>query len=237
MAKKTDFRKQSFEGQRKKLFNWRTRTISNSMRVSETPFLPNGKSYFYTDHQALETLIKRNRCNKQYSSRIERWLDQLAYFDISIQHIARNNLKFTDFTSWNPVESAETKNIYDGQHVNIVTEQPELNLKFGRIFTTLSQHVSNNKVTHESNLNNQSEASRKIENNRDVDKLNELAETSRYRYLIKLKRRKISQLPYQQKSPLPSLEKEMVRDYFHWGATAEVMGIIRRREKSLETKC
>ena len=27
------------------------------------------KVYLYTDHQALEPLIKRNRCNKQYSAR------------------------------------------------------------------------------------------------------------------------------------------------------------------------
>ena len=30
------------------------------------------KVYLYTDHQALEPLIKRNRCNKQYSARLTR---------------------------------------------------------------------------------------------------------------------------------------------------------------------
>ena len=39
--------------------------------------------YFYTDHQALAPLIKRNRCNKQYSARLTLWL---AHFDIAIQH-------------------------------------------------------------------------------------------------------------------------------------------------------
>ena len=34
---------------------------------------------------------------------------------------------------------------------------------------------------------------------------------------------------------LPSFKKEMDRDYFHWGATAEIMEIIRRRRKSTET--
>ena len=28
--------------------------------------------YLYTDHQALEPLLKRNRCNKQYSARLTR---------------------------------------------------------------------------------------------------------------------------------------------------------------------
>ena len=46
-------------------------------------FLLYGKKVFYnTDHQALEPLIKRNRCNKQYSARLTRWLDRLAHFDI-----------------------------------------------------------------------------------------------------------------------------------------------------------
>ena len=30
------------------------------------------KVFLYTDHQALEPLIKRNRCNKQYSARLTR---------------------------------------------------------------------------------------------------------------------------------------------------------------------
>ena len=34
---------------------------------------------------------------------------------------------------------------------------------------------------------------------------------------------------------LPLFWTEMDRDYFHWGATAEVMEIIRRRRKSPET--
>ena len=51
------------------------------------------KVYLYTDHQALEPIIKRNRCNKQYSARLTRWLDRLANFDIAIQLIAGSNLK------------------------------------------------------------------------------------------------------------------------------------------------
>ena len=41
------------------------------------------KVYLYADHQALAPLIKRNRCNKQYSARLIRWLDRLAHFDIA----------------------------------------------------------------------------------------------------------------------------------------------------------
>ena len=49
----------------------------------------------YTDHQALEPIIKRNRWNKQYSARLTQWLDPLPPFDISLQHIAVSFLKFT----------------------------------------------------------------------------------------------------------------------------------------------
>ena len=60
-------------------------------------FYLNGKKVLlYTDHQALEPLIKRNRSNHQYSARLTRWLDRLAHFHIAVQHIAGRNLIFTD---------------------------------------------------------------------------------------------------------------------------------------------
>ena len=65
----------------------------------------------YTDHQALEPVIKRNRSNKQYSARLARWLDRLTHFGISIQHIAGSNLKFTDYLSRTPAEVAMPKKI------------------------------------------------------------------------------------------------------------------------------
>ena len=127
-------------------------------------YLYGKKVFLYTDHQALEPLIKRNRCNKQYSARLTRWLDRLAHFDISIQHIAGSNLKFTDFLSRNPVEGVATENVYDEQNViNILTEQAELNLKYGRIITNQSQRTPNNEITRERKPNNQSERNRTFE--------------------------------------------------------------------------
>ena len=67
-------------------------------------YLYGKKVLLYTNHQALESLIERNRCNRQSSARLTRWLDRLAHFDIAMQHIAGSNLKFTDFLSRNPVE-------------------------------------------------------------------------------------------------------------------------------------
>ena len=98
-------------------------------------YLYGKKVFLYTDHQALEPLIKRNRCNRQYSARLTRWLDRLAHFDIAIQHIAGSNLKFTDFLSRNPVENASNEEVYDEQYViNILSGQAELNAKYGTLF-------------------------------------------------------------------------------------------------------
>ena len=103
----------------------------------------------------------------QYRARLTRWLDRLAHIDITIQHIAGSNLKFTIFLSRNPVEDATTKNACDEQYVmNILTEQAELNLQNGKILTNQYQHASNNKIhTYANQITNHKrrEHSRKAE--------------------------------------------------------------------------
>ena len=47
--------------------------------------------HLYTDNQAKELLIKRNRCIIQYIARLTRSLDRLTHFDISIQPFAGGN--------------------------------------------------------------------------------------------------------------------------------------------------
>ena len=102
-------------------------------------YLYGKKVYLYTDHQALEPLIKRNRCNKQYSARFTRWLDRLAHFDIAIQRIAGSNLKFTDYLSRNPIEGATPEDNYDEEYViKILSEQAKLNAKYGQLFADQS---------------------------------------------------------------------------------------------------
>ena len=103
-------------------------------------YLYGKKVHLYTNHEALEPLIKRNRSNKQYSARLTRWLDRLTHFDISIQHIAGNNLKFTDYLSRNPVGGATPEENYDEEYViNILSEQAKLNIKYGPIFADQSK--------------------------------------------------------------------------------------------------
>ena len=145
-------------------------------------------------------------------------------------------MKFTDFLSRNPVEGTATENVYYEQYViNILTEQAELNLKYSRISTNQSQRTPNNKITRERKLNNQSETNRTFEKKRHVNKINEQAETSPNKTAIKFKRHTKPSLQNYQELPLPTSE-EMDREYFHWGATTEIMEIIQRQEKSPETR-
>ena len=165
------------------------------------------------------------------------WLDRLAHFDISIQHIVGSNLKFTDFLSRNPVEGATTENMYDEQYViNILTEQAELNPKYGRVFTNQLQRTQNTKITHDSKSNSQSETNRTFEKNRHVNKTNERTETSPNSDAIKFKRQETLPLHNHSKLPTSSIEEETDRDNFHWGETAVVMQLFQRREKSPETE-
>ena len=61
-------------------------------------------------------------------------------FDISIQHIAGSNLKFTDYFSRNLVGGGMSEENNDEEYVsNILTEQAELNLKYGTLFANQSE--------------------------------------------------------------------------------------------------
>ena len=203
--------------------------------------------YLYTDHQALEPLIKRNRCNKQYSARLTRWLDRLAHFNTAIQHIAGSNLKFTDYLSRNPVGGATPEDNYDEEYViNILSEQAKLNAKYGQLFA--DQTDNSKRVTETKNgrseskieqQNNQSQTSRIFENKNGVNKISRSekntsgqSDNSASKSSCSLKHRNT----IQKKNLNPEIT-EMDRDnFYHWGATREIMEIIRRRNKSPETR-
>ena len=116
-------------------------------------------------------MIKRIRCNRQYSARLTRWLDRLALIDIAIQHFAESNLKFTDFLSRNPAENETNEDVYDEQYViNSLSEQAEVNRKYGLILADQSQNATERTKTTKTNFNDQSQRSRTFEKNRDVNK-------------------------------------------------------------------
>ena len=51
----------------------------------------------FSDHQALQPLLKRNKTNKHHGARLTRWLDRLNHFDISLKHTTGRKIKSTNF--------------------------------------------------------------------------------------------------------------------------------------------
>ena len=214
-------------------------------------YLYGKKVYLYTDHQALEPLIKRNRCNKQYSARLTRWLDRLAHFDIAIQHIAGSNLKFTDYLTRNPVEGATPEDNYDEEHViNILSEQAKLNAKYGQLFadqsdiskrvTEIKNDRSENKIEQQEN---QLQASRKFANKNGMNKISRSEKNKSGPSEIGASKSSCKLKPHSniiQKKKLPNSNSEITdmhrENFYHWGATRETLDIIRKRNKSPETR-
>ena len=152
-------------------------------------------------------------------------------------------MKFTDFLSGNPVENASNEDVYDEQYViKILSEQAELNAKYGTLFADQSQIAPERNKTTEEHLNNQLHQNRIFENNRDVNKINKQMNSASNKRQRKAKtessvRNLISNSNQisNNLNNLPLFKSEVDKDYFHSGATAEIMEIIRRRRKSPET--
>ena len=110
-----------------------------------------------TDHQALESFIKRNRSNKTYSARLTRWLDRLAHFDIQIKHVAGKHLKLTDYLSRNPISKPEPIENYDEEYViNCIIPLLEFMNNYGSITderetTTRTNQMNLHKANNQSN--------------------------------------------------------------------------------------
>ena len=215
-------------------------------------YLYGKKVYLYTDHQALEPLIKRNRSNRQYSARLTRWLDRLTHFDISIQHIAGSNLKFTDYLSRNPVGGATPEEIYDEEYViNILTEQAKLNIKYGPIFADQSEckkvktETKNDTAGEQiEKCGSQSHTNRTFENKYGVNKnkqnekatsgQSEISARARAK-LLKKKSQNSNRITKVQNSNTEITEMDR-ENFYHWGTTREIMEFIRRRNNSPETR-
>ena len=56
------------------------------------------------DHKALQSVLKSNKGNKTYSSRLTRWVDRLLPFDFSIVHSPGRTLGMADYLSRHPSE-------------------------------------------------------------------------------------------------------------------------------------
>ena len=190
------------------------------MGIKKIRFYLYGKRvHLYTDHQALESIIKRNRSNKQYSARLKRWIDRLTHFDIAIQHIAGSNLKFTDDLSRNPVGGAMPEKNYDKEYViNILAEQANLNLKYGPLFAdqsnrskTVTERKKNDSETHTERKINQSQTNELSENKKRVKETEQNKITSG--------QSEISTQKFSKPSVKTDNDKTDRENFHHWGAT------------------
>ena len=89
----------------------------------------------FSDHQALEPLLKKTKANKQYSVQLTRWLDRLNHFDITHKYTAGKEIKFTNFVSRNPTENVEPEKNYKEEFViNAIAHFATVNGRIEQIF-------------------------------------------------------------------------------------------------------
>ena len=144
--------------------------------------------------------------------------------------------------SRNPVENASNEDVYDEQYViDILSEQAELNAKYGTLFADQSQIAPERNKTTEEFSNNQSHQNREFEKNRHVNEVNKQTNNAPNKRQRKVETessiRNLNSNSNQNSNLLNNLslfKSEMDRDYFHRGATTEIMEKIRRRRKSPE---
>ena len=187
----------------------------------------------FSDHQALEPLLKRNKVNKQYSARLTRWLDRLNHFDISLKYTAGKEIKFTDFISRNPTEIAEQEENYEKEFViNVIAQLATVNGRIGRIF---DQSENTNTANMHDTHTRTGTRCRKTNTNHSILKstANQINNTTysdckTYTKLTMDNNNNNRQIP----------DRFALNDQlkYHWGADDEIMKIINRRDNSPETK-
>ena len=82
------------------------------------------KNYLYgkhfkviTDHRALLSIMKENRSNKSYNSRLTRWVDRLLPFQFDIEHLPGAKMGLVDYISRNPSQRAKKVSAYDEEFI------------------------------------------------------------------------------------------------------------------------
>ena len=149
-------------------------------------------------------------------------------------------MKFTDYLSRNPVGGATPEDNYDKEYViNILSEQAKLNIKYGPIFATMNEtsQERNENCTH------QSQSNRTFQNKSGVNKRNRSvkvtsgqSEISASKSSCKLKQQSNNIQKKKLSTSNPEITDMDRENFYHWGATREIMEIIRKRNKSPETR-
>ena len=82
------------------------------------------KNYLYgkhfkliTDHRALLLIMKENRSNKSYNSRLTRWVDRLLPFQFNIEHLPGAKMGLVDYISRKPSQRAKKVSAYDEEFI------------------------------------------------------------------------------------------------------------------------
>ena len=61
---------------------------------------------FVSDHKALTTILRINRWNKTYSSRLTRWVDRILPFQFNVVHAPGRTMGIADCLSRHPSEKS-----------------------------------------------------------------------------------------------------------------------------------
>ena len=185
----------------------------------------------FSDHQALEPLLKKNKTNKQYRARLTRWLDRLNHFDISLKHTAGKEIKFTDFISRNPTETAEPEENYEEEFViNAIAQLATVNGRIGLIFD--QSENSNTANMHDTRTRIGTRYSKTNTNhfNLTANQINNTIHDNRKSHI------ELTMDNNNNNRQIPDRFTLNVKLKYHWGADDKIMKIINRRDNSPETQ-
>ena len=70
-----------------------------------------------TDHRALPSIMRENRANKSYNSRLTRWIDILLPIDFTIDYFLGSEMGLVDYISRDPQQEAVIISAYDEQFI------------------------------------------------------------------------------------------------------------------------
>ena len=176
----------------------------------------------FSNHQALEPLLKRNKANKQNSARLTRWLDRLNHFNISLKHTAGEEIKFTNFISRKSTEN------WTGRKTR------------RRIRNQRHRATSDGKRPYRTDFQPIRQRERETRNKHARRQTNESHTNSNYRtqqlhsntYINDLNNHH-SEMENDQNARYVRVDGQL---RYHWGADKEIMTIINKRDKSPEVR-
>ena len=160
-------------------------------------------------------------------------------------------MKFTDYLSRNPVGGATPEDNYDEEYViNILSEQAKLNIKYGPIFAdqskcekTTTETMNETSEERNENCTHQSQSNRTFQYKSGVNKRNRSvkvtsgqSEISASKSSCKLKQQSNNIQKKKLSTSNPEITDMDRENFYHWGATRQIMEIIRKRNKSPETR-